>query len=100
MKIDKIYSATSRIGSQLTTQHLISHDCSKLLKVCVYAGRIRFYESLLTQIPHNRSHTRKRYRRAARNYLNKKGKMARPTGFEPVTPAFGGQIQPLGPTHI
>ena len=30
-------------------------------------------------------------RTAARNYLKKKGKLARPTGFEPVTPAFGGQ---------
>jgi hypothetical protein len=56
MKIDKIYSATSRIGSQLTTQHLAFQDCSKLLKVYVHVGQIRCYESLLTQLqPHTKA---------------------------------------------
>ena len=60
-------------------------------KVCVRDDPTRCCELLLTQISHNRVRPEKRRWRAARNYLKKKGKMARPTGFEPVTPAFGGQ---------
>ena len=80
-----------------------------------YDGRMRRFEWLFTPISHNRAQVRKRHGRAARNYLNNKGKLARPTRLtriairrcsplrgavgvqtltrfvELVTPAFGGR---------
>ncbi len=64
---------------------------SKLPKRCVRDDPILYCGSQLTQISHNLPIRGNRHWRAARNYLKEKGKLARPTGFEPVTPAFGGQ---------
>ena len=91
LRIVRICWATSPIGSRRTTRRRTSHDSLRPSKVCVRDDPARCCELLLTQISHNRVRPEKRRWRAARNYLKKKGKMARPTGFEPVTPAFGGQ---------